>query len=813
MLKLDLFKQAQDCLKQNDYEQAIALLEDCIEVNPEELNYYWYLGLAYLLQEKLEEAQEIWLSVLLTRSDFNSEKSSSELAQVLTEAITWQKEKCQWQTIVNLCQVILELDPNNISIWLELVEAYYQLENHDDLESYQRLLASIPVDAIIYNHLGNLYQTRDDFEKAEQIYLRAIEIDPTFYENYLNLGQLYASKSDHELALYYYKKALELSSNNSLVHYQMGYSEEKKGNLIQSNFHYAYQHYYKQNYDQATSYFEICLQHPDAPDFLYFHTADCYYKINQIDQSIAIYYQGLEKYPTSELLYQWLIYTLHNTDHLYEAFIEVDNAIQNTNNFFLFQSQKLILLPILYDTQEEIEICRSFYEKNLENLINKVNSFFGKCNFISKDPTQLTNTFYLQYQAKNDTDLQIKYANLIHQLLTDQFQEILPKTLFEINKNKDKIRVGYFSNCFRSHTVADLMLGWFKYQDRSKYEIHTYYYDTRNHLIDPMTRTFQNYSDRFTHFNQSDLTTVIQQLVQDQLDILVYLDVGMVPITNFLASIRLAPIQCTTWGHPITSGSPVMDYFLSSDLMEPSNAATHYSETLIRLPNLGIAYSKPALPEDVLTRQHFNLADEAFIYFCSQSLFKYLPKFDYIYPEIAKKVPNAMFVFIVFNANPFVTNKFAQRMQRVFQHYDLDANQYVKLLPRLNGQEFLSMNLIADGFLDSFGWSGGKTTLEALSCLLPVITCPGEFMRGRHAYGILQMLGITETIANNETEYIELAIKLAHDETWRTAVKDKITANIERLYDDLTAVRSLEFFFQQAFQSYPQKLTQFTFLN
>jgi predicted O-linked N-acetylglucosamine transferase (SPINDLY family)/Tfp pilus assembly protein PilF len=805
-----LLEQAKVCLEQGEYETAIAFLEQCIE-KEEKIEYYGYLGLAYILQEKYEEAQEIWFSALLTESALNCENSPAELTHILTEAIAWQKQKYQWKIVLNLCQVILELDTNNIPVWLDLVEAYFQLEHHDNLESYQRLLDSIPIDIIIYNHLGNLYQTSGHFEKAKKTYFSAIAIDSDFFESYFNLGKLYASQNNHETALYYYKKALDLDSNNPLIHFQMGFSEEQKSNLIQANFHYAYQHYYELNNSQAAYHFEICLQHPDAPDFLYFYTADCYYKLHQIDQSITIYYRGLAKYPSSELLYQWLIYTLHNTDHLYEAFTEVDNAIQNTNNFFLFQSQKLILLPILYDTQEEVEICRRFYEKNLKNLINTVNCSPENRNFISEDPTQLTNTFYLQYQSKNDTNFQIKYANLIHRLLTDKFQGILPETFFDINKNKDKIRVGYFSNCFRFHTVADLMLGWFKYQDRSKYEIYTYYYDTRNNLIDPMTQTFQSYSDRFTHFNKSDLDIVIQQLLQDQLDILVYLDVGMVPITNFLASIRLAPIQCTTWGHPITSGSPVMDYFLSSDLMEPDNAATHYSETLIRLPNLGIAYSKPSLPEEVLTRQHFNLADDALIYFCSQSLFKYLPKFDYIYPEIAQKVPKAMFVFIVFNANPFVTNKFSQRMQRVFQHYGLDANQYVKLLPRLNSQEFLSMNLIADGFLDSFGWSGGKTTLEALSCLLPVITCPGEFMRGRHAYGILQMLGITETITADETEYIKLAIKLAHDAAWRLSLKEKIQLNLECLFNDVIAVRGLEHFYQQAIQYYPLKVTDFSY--
>ena len=51
-----------------------------------------------------------------------------------------------------------------------------------------------------------------------------------------------------------------------------------------------------------------------------------------------------------------------------------------------------------------------------------------------------------------------------------------------------------------------------------------------------------------------------------------------------LAAQRLAPVQCNSLGHPETSGLPTIDYFLSSDLMEPLDAARHYTERLVRLP-------------------------------------------------------------------------------------------------------------------------------------------------------------------------------------------------------------------------------------
>ena len=76
----------------------------------------------------------------------------------------------------------------------------------------------------------------------------------------------------------------------------------------------------------------------------------------------------------------------------------------------------------------------------------------------------------------------------------------------------------------------------------------------------------------------------------------------MDPLMTQLAALRLAPIQCVTWGHPVTSGLPTVDYFLSSELMEPKDGQDHYSERLIRLPGIGVCYAKPVIPRPLLNK-------------------------------------------------------------------------------------------------------------------------------------------------------------------------------------------------------------------
>ena len=98
-------------------------------------------------------------------------------------------------------------------------------------------------------------------------------------------------------------------------------------------------------------------------------------------------------------------------------------------------------------------------------------------------------------------------------------------------------------------------------------------------------------------------------------------DVGMTPQSRILSLYRIAPIQFSAWGHPITTGSENIDYYLSSDLMEPADAQSHYSEKLIRLPNLALFLPKPILQE--VECIDFGLPDTGIFYGCLQSNFKY----------------------------------------------------------------------------------------------------------------------------------------------------------------------------------------------
>jgi predicted O-linked N-acetylglucosamine transferase (SPINDLY family) len=404
--------------------------------------------------------------------------------------------------------------------------------------------------------------------------------------------------------------------------------------------------------------------------------------------------------------------------------------------------------------------------------------------------------FYLPYQGRNDLALQKKFGQYLSSVMESNYPNLPVPNHMPVRADREKIRIGYVSEYLYAHTVGKLFVGWAENADPTEFEV--YCYHCKN-VTDSVTERFKKASFQFHHiFNDRD--RIVEQIVADKIHILVYLDIGMNPATQLLAALRLAPVQCVAWGHPLTTGLPTIDYFLSSDLMEPVNGQDYYSETLVKLPDLSICYSKPELPENPKKRSEFGLKDDDFVYLSTQSLFKYLPEDDGIYPEIALLVPNSRFVFLQHESEN-VTSIFKRRLKRAFNKHQLDAEKFCVFQPRLSYSDFLSLNMVGDVLLDPPAWSGGMTSLEGISCGLPAVTLPGRYMRSRHTYAMLKLMGIMETVADDKQDYIRIAARLGTDRKFQTECRKSIKRNVDRLYEGRAAVRALEDFYKSLLQA------------
>jgi len=247
-------------------------------------------------------------------------------------------------------------------------------------------------------------------------------------------------------------------------------------------------------------------------------------------------------------------------------------------------------------------------------------------------------------------------------------------------------------------------------------------------------------------------------ILADRLDILIHLDIGMAPAAIRLAALRLAPVQCVAWGHPTTTGLPTIDYFLSSALMEPAEGVRHYSEKMVALPGLSIWYDEPppAL-QPILGRSAFGLRDDGVVYMCCQSLFNTCRSTTASSRGSRPACPDSQFLFIG-HPSADLTERFRRRLAAAFAARGIDIDGRVVFAAPVPQERFPDLLRSGDVYLDSIGWSGGNTTLEAVAVDLPIVTLPTDLMRGRHSAAILARMGLRETIAIGVEDYCNIAV-------------------------------------------------------
>jgi len=702
----------------------------------------------------------------------------------------------------------LELNPDCWTSWFNLGNVHRRQKNIElAVRSYRMALKLNPQSAETYLNMGIAHKAAGNLSEAEHCYQRCIEAKPDFAEAYYNLGNLYNETGNWQQAILNYKRSLEINPAMIEVLNNLGDIYRRRGLMDAA-------------VECLSRSLEIDPHHPDTlhnlgtvlikidraqeaiqlfkhaleiePDLTLSHIGlgSAFLALDRIDEAYACYRQALKMDSNNPVTLFNLGVTCQSRGEYAKSRDYFEQALALAPDLTSARWHCLLLLPVLYDNAEEINSSRQQFENGLENLIRTTElKTPEQCRQAMAGISGKTN-FYLAYQGRNDVKLQKKFGNFAVKIMSANYPHWARTRKMPPLKPDGKIRVGFVSSYLYSHTVGIFLKGWVENINREKFETYGYQIHKRS---DALTNCFNGIFDQY-RLAADNLQQAAGRIVSDNLHILVFTDIGMNPFSIQLASLRLAPVQCKGWGHPVTTGLPTMDFYLSSDLMEPQNAQSHYSEKLIRLPNLALCYQKPVLPKNPATRSYFGISENEFVYLSPQSLFKYLPQYDDIFPRIAQKLNNARFVFISHQTEA-VTRKFQNRLRRAFSKYNLDFTAFCKILPKQNFEDYLSLNLAGDVLLDTPGWSGGKTSIEGLSCRLPLVTLPGEFMRGRHAYAMLKMMDVQETIAEDIDIYVDIAVRLGADQEFYRQTRKKIRTLNHRLFNDGSVPKALEEFF------------------
>ncbi len=356
-------------------------------------------------------------------------------------------------------------------------------------------------------------------------------------------------------------------------------------------------------------------------------------------------------------------------------------------------------------------------------------------------------------------------------------------------KKRGKPRIGIVSAHVHDHSVwTALVRGWVERLAVAN-DLHVFHLGTTQ---DAETELARRRAARFEAGPRA-FDAWARAIHGAQLDLVLYPEIGMDATTAKLASMRLAPVQAASWGHPETSGLPTMDYYLSAQALEPADAPANYAEKLVALPNLG-CWMVPGKEESEKPPKLDLQADEV-LFLCPGNAFKYAPQHDPLLAAIAQRVPRARLVFFRTRPEP-LAEKLRERLRESFRRAGIDFERRVVFLPWQSRGSFRALLKRADLYLDTVGFSGFNTAVQAVECGLPIVAREGRFLRGRLASGVLRHLGLDELVAPSDEAYVELAVTLAGDRERRQALRKRIEAGRQRLYRDAAPLDALQRFIE-----------------
>ncbi len=574
------------------------------------------------------------------------------------------------------------------------------------------------------------------YDEAILTFDRALEFDPRSPIAFFGKGVAFTSLGKDEHAIHQFENALLIDPSYFEALLAKAFTQNKLKKYVDAI----------KNFDQA-------LFIDDTFSQAYFGKAMAYVGLAQVDKAQLFFDLALEKKPNFKLA-RW--------------------------------AKAFATIPAILSSPDEIYKIREIFTTSLIGLTNDLLTDPDVDSSEIFETVASTQPFYLAYQNFNNKNILSIYGKLCSTLMN---KAVPIQSISNHISTKEKIKIGIVGSHFRNHSVWHAITkGFINALNKDLFEIHLF---STCSYCDEETNFAKKNSNSFTQFS-FDTNTIAQNILNASLDFLLYPEIGMHQITTQLASLRLAPIQIMAWGHPETSGLPTIDYFLSSELFEPPNATDNYSEKLIKLPNLGTYYVSVVDDKSLKATSLSQFPPNIPILICPGTPYKYHPESDWIFSEIAKNIGDCRFIF--FNLEDPLASILHNRLDIQFSKVGLNSNDFISFMPWLSANDFHCLITSSTVMLDTLHFSGFNTVMQALECNLPVVSHEGNFLRGRLGSAILKRIGLTELIAKNEEQYVQLTSKLIQDNFFYTSVKDKIAKRKMTLYGDKRPVEAFEAF-------------------
>jgi predicted O-linked N-acetylglucosamine transferase (SPINDLY family) len=695
---------------------------------------------------------------------------------------------------------------SNAAQWLYEARHFYDAADYvRALELFERAARDCPNDAFIQNNIAVVLLNLGRAEEAAHYGRQALKLDPTFADAHNNLARALAVLGQHQEAVTQYRLAIKRSPDNALFKYNLGsLLQSIPGQLDEAERCYQDALRLQPQFSPVlvnlgAIYLEKKNPSKAKPLLLKAHEANP--NLPQIMSNLGDASVQLKEYPEAiewchraialgfVPAYATLGIALENSGdtngaiEAYRQLIEKDpQSVSGRKNYI----RALLAADKIEDAYSWI-LSRGADLQRLERTLSPlfVHIFQQFANhralaeawpiflsFIKSeeiDAGSLSGAlFHLNYDdslnEQEILELHVKWARLVS-VSQGRLQDVPVGN----RHASEKIRIGYLSADFCSHSVAYFLRNIVSSHDRQRFHVSCYSNVTR---VDDITEFFKRQADRYVEISNLSDVELASHIRADKIDILIDLS-GHTRGSRIAAlGLRPAPIQISYLGYPNTTGADFVDYWIT-DVNAHGEADVLHTEKLLRLPESFLCFGEfedrpikaepPALHNGYVTFGSFN------------NLAKISQTTILIWSQTLLRVPGSqLFIKAASTASPHARTN----LRREFERFGVDSKRLVFADYSLSRQDHLDYYNKVDIALDPMPYTGTTTTCEALWMGVPVITLVGAAHRQRTSFSILKNAGLDDLVAKSHNEYVHKAVHLGLDLKSLSSVRQRVATGI-----------------------------------
>ena len=667
-----------------------------------------------------------------------------------------------------------------------------------------------PLDPLAHYALAELQEKAGDVEAAIASLRRAVEVQPGFAPAQRHLGILLGERGDNEGALAAFEAAVAIDPNHARTWNNLGNAQRALGRLVDAERSFVRALALRPDYwlaaanlgqiqrDQgevvrAEATLRAALARQTAgPPFrpLIVLLAGLLRERGAYDETIALYRQAIELAPAESgsqwFNLAWVHIQRGEVTAAHSAYVRGQKSDASELRNLLGMH---LALPMIYADHASLRSARDGFAAGLETLSRELPEVWrGLPADQVLDGLRWTN-FFLAYQGEDDRELQARYAALAAHAI-DRAAPHWRAPIAARPAGNRRRRVGFASAFFHDGTCGRYFRSWITDLDRDRFEVFVY------HLfpgMDNVASAVMGRADCFRTFGGSRArpSIVAPAIRADELDVLVYPELGMDVCSFGLAALRLAPLQFAGWGHPVTTGHAMIDAFISCDSMESAQAPIALHRAADQASGDRHALRAPRCADR---------RDAGNIRFSGGSGVAALP------PIVVEDPPRQRCA--VCRGAHGQSRRPAAALQRAASSGNRPAHAPPGALFRAAwARHTRTRARPAAGATRRLSAHQSRLRCDARhACIGPAATpasmhspadcrsspCRAHSCAAGRAPGMLSLLGLPELIARDRADYLAIAARLCGDAAWRHECATRIRAGQRLLFDVPDAIDALQ---------------------